>query len=320
MAEFMQGAVARTKKRKNDASEPATAPTGDREADLARRAAQLHDVPRSEWPADVLEYQRQRQRQEKRAERAALEQEDQLRRGVEQTRRREQLGEQEPDEDPQQREASRRKSRTKRVRNNDDYGANSLPGDLMSDEELAAARGAPAVPLDDDTKGRIVERVRIALSDARQGERVCAVCDEIVLKCESSIGRVCEQLCATLQRRCSGARAQPSLPPTLIEQYDCVGVHARLSGVLLSPTAFAVARAELAADADVSTLATTTSTTRSRWAMLPHRGDTVLDWVMGRQLFLARHLQTTARRRRSCQRPCAQCSSRRRGRLRITPQ
>jgi hypothetical protein len=60
MAEFMQGALARTKKRKHDASEPATAPTGDRDANLAAAAVQLTHLPRSQWPADVLEYQRQR--------------------------------------------------------------------------------------------------------------------------------------------------------------------------------------------------------------------------------------------------------------------
>ena len=62
--------------------------------------------------------------------------------------------------------------------------------DLMTDDELAAARVAPLVPPDDDdTQRRIVERVRVALSDERQGERACA----IVLKRESSVGRVCEQ-------------------------------------------------------------------------------------------------------------------------------
>ena len=108
----------------------------------------------------------------------------------------------------------------------------------MTDDELAAARAAPLEPPDDDKKRRIVERVRAALSDERQGERVCAVCDEIVLKYESSIGRVCEQLCATLQRRCSAARARLPLPAALVAQYDCSRVHERLRGVLLSSTAF----------------------------------------------------------------------------------
>ncbi len=125
----------------------------------------------------------------------------------------------------------------------------------MSDGDLAAARISPLVPPDDGARRRIVDRVRVALSDARQGERVCAVCDKIVLKCDSSIGRVCEQLCATMRRRCSPARAQPPLPAALIAQYDCSSVDAQLAGILLSRVAFEVARAELGGDTDVSALA-----------------------------------------------------------------
>src|SRR3984957_8432371 len=122
----------------------------------------------------------------------------------------------------------------------------------MTDDDLAAARVAPLEPPNDDVQRRIVDRVRVALSDARQGERVCAVCDEIVLKSESTIGRVCEQLCATMRRRCSPARVQPALPQSLIDQYDCSRVYAQLAGILLSLTAFDVARAELGADVDIS--------------------------------------------------------------------
>ena len=211
MAEFMQGAVAKTKRRRPTQTAPeaepaepadpnhAAASTARTEAELAADAARLHDVPRAQWPADVLEYHRKKRRTQMQASREALAAGDRLRRELEQAQRREQLGDDDDDdEEPQQRDAARQRKRTKRARNNDDYATKKMPADLMTDDELAAARVAPMAAPDDDTQRRIVERVRVALSDARQGERVCAVCDELVLKCESSIGRVCEQLIATM--------------------------------------------------------------------------------------------------------------------------
>ena len=204
MAEFMQGAVAKTTRRRKDDTASET-PNADRESsttsrtddELAALAAQFHDVPRGQWPAEVLEYQRRQQREKKRSARVALEE----RREVEQARRREQLGNDDGNEgdNRQHHEGARYAKRTKRARDNAEYEATRVPRDLMTDDELAAARAAPLVAPDDDTARRIVERVRAALSDERQGERVCAVCDEIVLKRDSSIGRVCEQLVATMR-------------------------------------------------------------------------------------------------------------------------
>jgi len=147
------------------------------DAELVALATQLTHVPRSDWPADVLEYHRRQRREEMRASRAALEQADQLRREVEQARREEQLGDSNgdnDDEDRHRREGARYARRTKRARDNAEYESTRIPDDLMSDEEIAAARVAPLAPLDEAAKQRIVERVRAALSDARQGERVCA--------------------------------------------------------------------------------------------------------------------------------------------------
>jgi hypothetical protein len=126
MAEFMQGAVAKTPRRRKAGAASET-PNADRESsttrtddELAALVAQFHDVPRGQWPAEVLEYQRRQQREKKRSARAALEEEDRLRREVEQERRRQQLAndvdDDDDDEDVQQREASRRKARTKRAR------------------------------------------------------------------------------------------------------------------------------------------------------------------------------------------------------------
>lgn len=123
----------------------------------------------------------------KRSELPAQHSKEIVRRETEQVRRREQLGEDgDSDDEPQQREASRQRSRTKRARDNDDCASTTILVDLMSEDELAAARVAPLAAPVDDTQRRIVDHVRVALSDA--------VCDEIVLKCESETGRVCELL------------------------------------------------------------------------------------------------------------------------------
>ena len=67
MAEFMQGTVSRTKRRRKQPEPKPAEPEPDRDADsrsamtrgdaeLAALAAQLPHMPRSQWPADVLEY------------------------------------------------------------------------------------------------------------------------------------------------------------------------------------------------------------------------------------------------------------------------
>ena len=101
MAEFMQVVVTKTKRGRKDVTTVSAAPTpiAERESasstrtddELAALAVQFHDVPRAQWPAEVLDYQRRLQREKKRSARAALEEDDQLRREVEQlgTRRRE---------------------------------------------------------------------------------------------------------------------------------------------------------------------------------------------------------------------------------------
>jgi len=68
MAQFMQGALARTKKRRIGAnanespSNEAARPAARTDDELAALAAQFHDLPRAQWPADVLEYVRQKRR------------------------------------------------------------------------------------------------------------------------------------------------------------------------------------------------------------------------------------------------------------------
>ena len=219
------------------------------DAELAALAAQLTHMPRSQWPADVFEYQQRVQREKKRASRAALEEEDRLRREAEQARRREQLGKDgDSDDEPQQREASRRRSRTKRARDNDDYASMTIPGDLMSEDELAAARVASLAAPGDDTQRRIVEHVRVA-SDARQGERVCVVCEH------RAQVRVGDRARVRAADRDDAASMLACTCATTAATGSCSSVHAQLAGILLSPTAFAVARVELGANADVSTLA-----------------------------------------------------------------
>lgn len=124
----------------------------------------------------------------------------------------------------------------------------------MYDAEIAAAREAPLVAPSEAVKERIAERVRVAMSDAKQGIRVCAVCDMIVMKDESRIGRVCETFCQRLQERCSPAHHQPALPASLIAEYDCSSEHVAFRNVLLSKPAFEIARVEVGA-AGVANLA-----------------------------------------------------------------
>ena len=116
MAEFMQGTVARTKRQRKQVEHetPEAERVPDRrdrsDAELAAHAARLHDVPRSQWPADVLEYHRRVRREQMRAARAALEEEDRLRREAEQARRREQLGKDDNADDEDGEEAQQRES------------------------------------------------------------------------------------------------------------------------------------------------------------------------------------------------------------------
>jgi hypothetical protein len=115
----------------------------------------------------------------------------------------------------------------------------------MTDDEIEAARTAPLSAPNEELKQHIVNRTRAALSDANQGQRVCAVCDECVFKNESRLGPFCQSVERSLQQRCSAARQQPPLDVTLISQYDCSNVHRGFEGVRLSRTAFETARCEV---------------------------------------------------------------------------
>jgi hypothetical protein len=116
---------------------------------------------------------------------------------------------------------------------------------MMTDDEIEAARTAPLSAPNEELKQHIVNRTRAALSDANQGQRVCAVCDECVFKNESRLGPFCQSVERSLQQRCSATRQQPPLDVTLISQYDCSNVHRGFEGVLLSRTAFETARCEV---------------------------------------------------------------------------
>ena len=162
MAEFMQGAVAQTKRRRKATDETptpsaehervssSTTRTDDELAALAAQFTHTH-VPRAQWPAEVLEWQQRRQREKKRSTRAALAEDDRLRREIEQAQRREQLDNDDDDddddegEDVQQREASRQKARPKRARDNADCDVARLSC-RVDDDELVAARAAPHEP------------------------------------------------------------------------------------------------------------------------------------------------------------------------------
>jgi hypothetical protein len=129
----------------------------------------------------------------------------------------------------------------KRQRQSEVDAANAVPADLMTDDEIEAARTAPLSAPNEELKQHIVNRTRAALSDANQGQRACAVCDECVFKNESRLGPFCQSIERSLQQRCSAARQRSPLDVTLIAQYDCSNAHRGFEGVLLSRTAFETA-------------------------------------------------------------------------------
>ena len=99
-----------------------TTTTNRTEAELQAEAIRLHDVPRAEWPADVLTYQQDADRRQKRKAAEMQAEDDRLRREVEQQRRQEQLAKitaDEPEEE-QSRQPRQRSieygNRTKRQR------------------------------------------------------------------------------------------------------------------------------------------------------------------------------------------------------------
>jgi hypothetical protein len=212
-------------------------------------AAALSHVPRDQWPDDVLTYQREQQRLKKRKDREMQIEDDRLRRKVEQQRRQEQLAKIAADEPEEQRRDPRLRAATKaasykRQRQSEVDAANAVPADLMTDDEIEAARTAPLSAPNEELKQHIVNRTRATLSDANQGQRVCAMCDECVFKNESRLGPFCQSVERSLQQR-SAARQQAPFDVTLISQYDCSNVHRGFEGVLLSRTAFETARCEV---------------------------------------------------------------------------
>jgi hypothetical protein len=182
-----------------------TTTTARTEAELQEEAIRLHDVPRDQWPADVLAYQRGQQRLKKRKAAEMQAEDDRLRREVEQQRRQEQLAKIAADEPEEQRNdlrprANAREARTKRQRQSEVDAANAVPADLMTDDEIEAAGTAPLTAPNEELKHHIVSRTRAALSDTNQGQRVCAVCDECVFKNESRIGPFCQSIERSLQQ------------------------------------------------------------------------------------------------------------------------
>ena len=185
-----------------------TTTTARAEAELQADAIRLHNVPRDQWPDDVLTYQQDADRRRKRKAVEMQAEDDRLRREVEQKRREEQLAKIAADKPEEQRHdpiprANAREARTKRQRQSEVDAANAVPADLMTDEEIEAARTAPLLAPHEELKQHIVNRTRAALSDANQGQRVCAMCDECVFKNESRIGPFCQSIERSLQQRCS---------------------------------------------------------------------------------------------------------------------
>ena len=150
---------------------------------------------------------------------------DRLRREVEQQRRQEQLAKMAadaPDEqryDPRIRAASKAAS-YKRQRQSEVDAANVVPADLMNDEEIDAARTAPLTAPNEAQKQHIVNRTRAALSDANQGQRVCAVCDECVFKNESRLG----PSVLSVDREVAAAAMFRRSPTTATRRHSCRSV------------------------------------------------------------------------------------------------
>jgi hypothetical protein len=234
MAEFMNEQLTKKKRGRkssktvsshfeSDLTATASATTTIRtEAELAEMAAALSHVPRDQWPDDVLTYQREQQRLKKRKDREMQIEDDRLRREVEQQRRQESSSPKSlPNEPEEQRRDPRLRAATKaasykRQRQSEVDAANAVPADLMTDDEIEAARTAPLSAPNEELKQHIVNRTRAALSDANQGQRVCAVCDECVFKNESRLGPFGQSVERSLQQRCSAARQQLPLDVTLI--------------------------------------------------------------------------------------------------------
>ncbi len=133
MAEFMSGQLTKSKRgRKPKATAnshlesdltttSSTTTTNRTEAELQAEAIRLHDIPRDQWPDDVLTYQQEQQKLKKRKDREVQLEDDRLRREVEQRRRQEQLAEMAADEPEEQRDdvrprANVREAQTKRQR------------------------------------------------------------------------------------------------------------------------------------------------------------------------------------------------------------
>jgi hypothetical protein len=233
---------------------------------MAQRALALHKVRRRDWPADVLAYQHRIENAKRRARRerdragaaAADERRRQREQRIEESRQQEQQqdddndnNDEEGDDDEQhdsrapQRRSLEYDARAKRRRKNAADAAAREPVGLMSHDENSKINAEPLQPVSDDRCREIVDRVRLAMSDEKQGERVCACCDELVLKCDSSIGRCCQQLVDNIVARCSVASQVPPLDDLLAAQYDCSSVLPAFDSCLLSPLAFRVARHEL---------------------------------------------------------------------------
>jgi hypothetical protein len=233
---------------------------------MAQRALALRKVRRRDWPADVLAYQHRIENAKRRARRerdragaaAADERRRQREQRIEESRQQEQQqdddndnNDEEGDDDEQhdsrapQRRSLEYDARAKRRRKNAADAAAREPVGLMSHDENSKINAEPLQPVSDDRCREIVDRVRLAMSDEKQGERVCACCDELVLKCDSSIGRCCQQLVDNIVARCSVASQVPPLDDLLAAQYDCSSVLPAFDSCLLSPLAFRVARHEL---------------------------------------------------------------------------
>ena len=113
-----------------------------------------------------------------------------------------------------------REARAKRQRQSEVDAANVVPADLMNDEEIDAARTAPLTAPNEAQKQHIVSRTRAALSDANQGQRVCAVCDECVFKNESRLG----PSVLSVDREVAAAAMFRRSPTTATRRHSCRSV------------------------------------------------------------------------------------------------
>ena len=129
--------------------------------------------------------------------------------------------------------------------------AEARRGTVYSNEEVEQIATAPLEAPSESRLRSIFDDAQISMGDAEQGERVCAVCDQLVLKSESVAGAVCRSFADRLKARCS---ERPEMKLTgkrkEVREYYRPFSRGPLRDVMLSPTAFAEQRAVAARGGD----------------------------------------------------------------------